>query len=261
MKPYIIRVSSYKGGVGKTTIAVNLAVALQRRGYSTLIMDVDTTNPSVGIHLGMSNANIGAREFMSGKATMEQATSIHGATGLKVICGALKEPSYFPKPEWVSHGYGQLEKSRYQFIILDSAPGFTPIQLTKFVDEAIIVSTPDMPSLTSAVKLEDFYNKHHMKHKLIVNRTDDKRYEVHPKEIREIYEGGILGFLPEDEIVPKSIGTHIPAILLSKRALFSRALLEVAEGYAMNSVDIGAVETIAEKGWLEGLRRKFRRTG
>ena len=260
MKPYIIRVSSFKGGVGKTTIAVNLAVSLQRMGYETLLMDVDTTNPSVGIHLGMSEANIGTKELISGKATLTQATSVHGATGLHVITGTLNEPPYFAKPEWIQHGYSTIGKSNaYQFIILDSAPGFTPVQQLEFVDEALIISTPDIPSLTSAVKLEAFYNKYRIKHKMMVNRTGNKRYEVHPKEISEIYEGSVMGFLPEDEIVPKSIAAHIPAVVLDRKTLFSKALREVSDRYSVNSAELDT-EKIAKEGWLHRVRRRFRGT-
>ena len=260
MKPYIIRISSFKGGVGKTTVAVNLAVSLQRMGYETLLMDVDTTNPSVGIHLGMSEANIGTKEFISGKATLTQATSVHGATGLHVVVGTLNEPPYFAKPEWIQHGYSTLGKSTaYQFIILDSAPGFTPAQQAGYVDEALIISTPDIPSLTSAVKLEAFYNKHRMNHKMLVNRVDNRRYEVHPKEISEIYEGSIMGFLPEDEIVPKSIAAHIPAIVLDRKALFSKALHDVSDRYAVNSAELDTAK-IVKGGWLNRVGRRFRRT-
>ena len=59
MRHQIIGVMSQKGGVGKTTIAVNLAVMLRLKGYETLIVDLDTSNPSVGIHLGMHESEDG----------------------------------------------------------------------------------------------------------------------------------------------------------------------------------------------------------
>ncbi len=64
-KPYIIRVSSTKGGVGKSAIAVNLAVSIEMYGYRTLIVDLDTINPSVGLYLGLANVSIGAEEAMN----------------------------------------------------------------------------------------------------------------------------------------------------------------------------------------------------
>ena len=52
MPPYIIRISSQKGGVGKTTIAVNLGVILSLFKYKTLVVDCDAANPTVGFHWG-----------------------------------------------------------------------------------------------------------------------------------------------------------------------------------------------------------------
>ena len=63
---------------------------------------------------------------------------------------------------------------------------------------------------------------------MVINRVKNKRYEIHVKEIEEMFGSKALGVLPESEVVPKSIAMHIPAILLEKRSLFSKSILETA---------------------------------
>lgn len=237
MSPYIIRISSYKGGVGKTTVAVNLATALHLLGYETLLVDADTTNPAVGFHLGLDSANIGLYDLMGRKALLNQATVIHGSSGLHVLPSSIDRRPYIPKPEWISSGYNAIHESKYQFVIIDSSPGFSPPEILRHIDEALIITTPDMASCTSAVRLSLFFDKGKTKHRLAINRVRNRRYELHTKEISDIYEGRISAVLPEDEIIPKSIGAHIPAIMLSKRARFSKAIMPMALEYAHSIQD------------------------
>ena len=63
-KPYLIRLSSTKGGVGKSVIAVNLAAALQMYGFKTLVVDMDTINPCVGLYLGIQDSSTGTFDAM-----------------------------------------------------------------------------------------------------------------------------------------------------------------------------------------------------
>jgi MinD-like ATPase involved in chromosome partitioning or flagellar assembly len=237
MAPYLIRVSSYKGGVGKTTIAVNLAASLHLMGYETLLVDADMTNPAVGFHLGLTGANLGLYDLMTKKSSLNQATMIHGSSGLHILPSAIDRLPYIAKSEWINTCYGALHGSKYQFVIIDSSPGFSPPEILRHIDEALIVTTPDMPSCTSAVKLSLFFDKGKTKHRLAINRVRNLRYELHTKEISDIYEGRISAILPEDEIIPKSIGAHIPAIMLSKRSRFSKAALLMAMEYAHSLQD------------------------
>ncbi|MDE1834912.1 MAG: AAA family ATPase, partial [Candidatus Micrarchaeota archaeon] len=95
-EPYIIRISSQKGGVGKTTIATNLGVTLSMAGYKVLIVDMDSANPTIGYHLGMNQANVGYKEVITGKARLEQVIAIHAASGLRVLPGTVGPYSFVP---------------------------------------------------------------------------------------------------------------------------------------------------------------------
>ncbi|MGC8538210.1 MAG: hypothetical protein ACP5MZ_04525 [Candidatus Micrarchaeia archaeon] len=74
-----------------------------------------------------------------------------------------------------------------------------------------------------------------MKHSLVINRIKNTRYEMHIREIEQMYGGEVMGFLPEDEIVPISIAEHIPAYVLNKKSKFSRAVLDTSHKYARRS--------------------------
>lgn len=94
--PYLIGVSSQKGGVGKTTISVNLSVALKSFNYKVLLIDSDTSNPSIGFHMGLEKANIGYRDVVYGRADLEDAVAVHGATGLHVLPGTINAKHFSP---------------------------------------------------------------------------------------------------------------------------------------------------------------------
>jgi len=230
-KPYIIRVSSQKGGVGKTTVSVNLAIAMSLAGSKVLLIDADFINPSVGIHLGIEGANMGVRAVLLGKSSLESAIVPHNPSGLQVLPGEIVSRPHNPTPAQMSRLFKQVFKTNYNFVIFDTPPGFFPEEEFGNFGEAIIVTTPEMTSCVSAVRLANDYDRQHLKHGLIVNRFRNKGYELHMREIDEMYDGTVLAVLPDSEIVPIGVSERIPAYLMNKRAPFSSAIGELAMKY------------------------------
>jgi MinD-like ATPase involved in chromosome partitioning or flagellar assembly len=237
MTPYLIKVSSQKGGVGKTTFSVNLATSLQEMGNTVLLVDFDIANPSVGFHLGIENQNLGVSDILLKNAKISDVEVPHIPTGLKVIPGSIvghqKEPSILQIQKFIN----ELKKSRYDYIIFDTAPGYLVPEFSSMCDEGIIITTPELSSCTSCVRLSNNYKKFGLKSNMVINRVKNKRYEIHVKEIEEMFGSKALGVLPESEVVPKSIAMHIPAILLEKRSLFSKAILETANFFPSKSTN------------------------
>jgi ATP-binding protein involved in chromosome partitioning len=154
----IIAISSGKGGVGKTTVAVNLAIALARKNYRVGLLDADVFGPSIPI---MLNA-----EKYRPEVRREKNTDVIiplSKFGIKVLStGFFVDPaeavvwrgpmaSSFLKQLMTQGEWGELD-----FLLVDLPPGTSDIHLTLVqetaVTGAIIVSTPQEVALADAVK-------------------------------------------------------------------------------------------------------------
>ncbi len=151
----IIAVASGKGGVGKSTTAVNLALALSQLGYKTAVFDADIYGPSVPTMLGFEEQpaiSYDGRHFEPFEALGIKAMSIGSMIdrdtpliwrGAKA-CGAIGQ--LFNDTNW-----GEID-----VMVVDMPPGTGDIQITLSqkmkIDEAVIVSTPQDIALIDAVK-------------------------------------------------------------------------------------------------------------
>lgn len=230
-KAYILRVSAQKGGVGKTTIAVNLAVAMKSHGYSVLLADADSSNPSVGLHLGLESVETGFIDLLHGKA-LNRVTVTHASSGLEVVCNPVSIKAFEMKKKEIENAYMALKGSNYDLLIVDTQPGYFHDVITRSIDETLIVTNPDMPSYLSALRLSEYFSNKNVPHTLVVNRVCGKKYEINIKEFEETYEGSISAVVPEDDIVPVSIAAKIPAYLIDPRNRFCKAIDKLSERIA-----------------------------
>ncbi|MDR2886817.1 MAG: Mrp/NBP35 family ATP-binding protein [Bacteroidales bacterium] len=160
----IIAVSSGKGGVGKTTVAVNLAVALSSMGFSVGLLDADVFGPSVP---KMFNAETYRPEIYRKGDTDVIAPMIK--YGIKVLsAGFFVSPgdaviwrgpmaSNFLKQLIAQGDWGQLD-----YLLIDLPPGTSDIHITIVqevkVTGAIVVTTPQQVALADAVKGISMFN-------------------------------------------------------------------------------------------------------
>ncbi len=242
-KPYAIRVSSQKGGVGKTTIAVNLASILADMGYKVLIADADLSNPSIGFHFGLEEANIGMAAALTGKSPLESAVVRNDSTGVLVLPGEINNKLGPPSPKMLRMLTDNIAKMNVDFALFDTSPGFSWEGLQYFYDEALIITTPDLPALSSVLRLANIYDGLHIKHNLVVNRFKHKRYEVDVQEM--------------ERIVPKSIADHIPAVVLNPKDPFSRGIDDLGDGYSFRSTGRPRGNLRAKGGLLAMLRSRL----
>ncbi len=229
VKPFIIRVSSQKGGVGKTTVSVNLSIALTMRGYNVLLIDADTANPTVGIHLGFEGTRIGYLDVIRRKVSLKDAVLFHTQSGLhvlpgKTITGILKHDS-----SRMENLLPDLHRQKYDFVVVDTPPGLQDSTVGYDVDFGVIVTQPSIEACANALRLSTIFRKEDVPFCLVVNRVRNKKYELTGSEIENLYEGKIGVTVREDEAVPISIDVSTPAYLNSRRSKFARSMDQLTE--------------------------------
>ena len=160
----IIAVASGKGGVGKTTVAVNLSLALLKLGFKVGLLDADLYGPNVPIMLGTREEPL---------ATMDRRMIPVNALGLKMISMGLLTPP--DKPLVVRgpmlHGaitqflrsvnWGELD-----YLILDLPPGTGDVQITLIQNVAVtgvvVVTTPSTVALADVRKAIQMFRDVHV---------------------------------------------------------------------------------------------------
>jgi flagellar biosynthesis protein FlhG len=235
--PYGIVVSSQKGGVGKTTVAVNLGIALNARGYKVLLIDGDYANPTVGFHLGLEKVNIGLRSVLNGESELRNSVVSHNPTGMHILPNEVVDKPFRANTRQVLRFYEELTKSNYDFIVMDTAPGPLPEQLLSVFKrwkelEILILLTPEAAACMSALRLGTLYNKLHVSREFAVNRIKYRGYELSLDDIEDVCGEKLLGAMPEDEHVPISIAEHIPLYLLAPNSNFSKEMRSISRHYA-----------------------------
>ncbi|TMF32668.1 MAG: ParA family protein, partial [Chloroflexi bacterium] len=84
--PPVLAVVNQKGGVGKTTTAINLAAAMAEVGHPTLLVDLDPqANSTSGLGLDPARARLNAYHLLAGDATVEQVVQPTGTSGLMLV--------------------------------------------------------------------------------------------------------------------------------------------------------------------------------
>lgn len=159
----IIAVSSGKGGVGKSTVAANLAIALARLGYKVGLLDTDIFGPSIPKMFGLENArpyavNVDGRDLIE---PVEQ----YGVKLLSIGFFVSPETATLWRGGMASNALKQLiadaDWGELDFFILDTPPGTSDIHLTLLqtlaITGAVIVSTPQSVALADARKGIDMY--------------------------------------------------------------------------------------------------------
>ncbi|HXY24597.1 MAG TPA: Mrp/NBP35 family ATP-binding protein [Candidatus Acidoferrum sp.] len=157
----LIAIASGKGGVGKTTVAVNLALALLKLGHKVGLLDADVYGPNVPIMLGTTQEP---------QATADKHIIPIQAQGLKMISMGLLNPGDKPMI-WrgpmlhsvITQFLRSVEWGELDYLIIDLPPGTGDVQLsliqTVAVTGAVVVTTPSTVALADVRKAIEMFRQ------------------------------------------------------------------------------------------------------
>lgn len=234
-KSYLILLASQKGGVGKTTVAVNLATALKYKKYDVLLIDSDTATFSINEYLGIKNEENDYEKALTGEVEPRDAIFSYQPLGLNMILGSLKDVESTVTPERITKFYSQVMKMGYDFVILDCSPGLFNENIARYVDDVVIMTTPDSTAVKSSTKLAAYCEKFRIKHQLVINRAGANKFESETEEIEKMHGDVAAVVIPEDNIVPESMVKHKPAYMIDQHSDFSIAIEQLARIFTLRA--------------------------
>lgn len=227
----VITISSGKGGVGKTTSAINLGVAINNFGKQVVVVDANLTTPNIGLHLGAPIVPVNLNHVLCGKAKIGDAMYEH-ESGTRIIPSSLSVRDIKEmQPERLMDVARRLKKIA-DVIILDSAAGLgdEAIASMKAADEIIIVTNPEIPSVTDALKaskMAEQLGKPVIG--IVVTRYNKKNKSLMPlSNIADMLELPIIGVIPEDANVQKSVVLKGALVNTHPKSRASRAYRKLA---------------------------------
>jgi ATP-binding protein involved in chromosome partitioning len=247
----IIAVGSGKGGVGKTTLAVNLAIALSRMGHRVGLLDGDVYGPNVPLMLGTSEQP---------KVMGENHISPINVHGLKVISVGFLNPGDKPLI-WrgpmlhsiIKQFLGSVEWGQLDYLVVDLPPGTGDVALSLIqtvpLTGSIVVSTPSDVSLQDARKAIEMFRQ--MKVDL-VGIVENMSYFVCPHCNHEIdifsrggaekmakqFDVAFLGSVQLDPEIRKSGDSGSPSVLQGEDSPHAKSLYEFARKVAARVEEI-----------------------
>ncbi len=239
-EPKYCCITSGKGGVGKTSLAVNLAFALAHQGRRVLLVDGDLGLANIDVLLDLE---VGAtiRDIID-RGIEPQAALISVHPGLDVL------PASSGVPEMANLGLNDQGLLRevlhglatpFHYVVLDTAAGLGPAVLwfNIIADLSLVVTTPDPTALTDAYALIKVLTQSYHRHRfeVVLNSVQDDnearitfdtlagaahRFLGLPLEF--------LGAVPEDPVVRKAVRKQAPFLQSDPQSKAAQAVIHLA---------------------------------
>jgi flagellar biosynthesis protein FlhG len=231
-----------KGGVGKTSVAVNSAMALARAGYRTLLLDADLGLANVDVMLGLApRFNLG--HILRGERELRDVL-LEGPEGVGVLpgsSGTQELTRLSDRERW--RLLGELEKldDRYDAVLVDTPAGISDnvVYFASAVQDVVVIVTSEPTSLTDAYATVKVLGRKAgvRRFELLVNEvpTEDEAREIHRRltVVTDRFldvELAFAGHIPPDQNLVRGIMEQVPVVLGMPRSPAAQAIARFARG-------------------------------
>ncbi len=260
----VIAITSGKGGVGKTNLAVNLAVGLQMSGKKVMLIDADIGMANVNVLMGKVT-NRSLIDLLEDGVELEDVVE-EGACGVKYISGVAGIEATLgvnrSAQRKLHRKLGRCSETA-DTIIIDTGAGLSRhvIEFVLAAEEVLLITTPEPTSLADAYAVIKAYTQYTDKRniRLIVNRIGDEEESLDANEkLNRTTEKFLntkvsyLGYVYEDRVVRDAVKKQEPFILMNPDAPASLCVKEIVK-----SLLTGSEMVSVSKGWRGFLDKLF----
>lgn len=237
-KSQIISVFSTKGGVGKTTVAANLAVALSERSNGKVaLLDLDLQFGDIpimfNIYPNKTIADLAGEVNNMGSDVIEEFMVEH-ESGVRVLSAPLT-------PEYAEYINGHTVENilrilieSYKYIIIDTAPSFNDVNLTvmDMSDQIFFITTLDLSTIKNVkagLQIMNSLKYSDRKVTLVLNRYH-RHFGISNNELEKIFDKKVEHIIPEDNInVIQAMNEGTPLVISKNRSRSAKSIIEMAE--------------------------------
>jgi flagellar biosynthesis protein FlhG len=236
---HTIAVISGKGGVGKSTIALNLAVSLALQGQSVCLLDANLGLGSLDLMCGL-NGYWNLSHVMTGARSLSDVV-LRGPQGVDLIPGASGITELADCP---THAQQQLLEQltdlerRHDVLIIDTGTGIHRLvrQFALAADQMVVVTTPEPTSITDAYATIKALCAAGVALGVVVNQAESAETAIKIGEsIRQTAQMFLqadvdfLGCIPKDSAVPQSVLVRRPVVTYSPASPAARAIARLSQ--------------------------------
>jgi pilus assembly protein CpaE len=233
----VLTVASPKGGVGKTTLATNLAVGLAAHGQ-TVLVDLDVQFGDVAAALDL-NPEYTVGDVVRGSASLDamalKTFLAEHSSGLYVLAG-VRTPAEAEaiRPEHISHLLEQL-RHEFRYVVIDTAPGLSDVTLTAFdqASDLVLITSMDVPGvrgLRKELELLDELGLHPSSRHIVVN-FDDRASGLTVLDVEQAIGRKVDTLLPRAIEVVRSTNQGVPMLQRNGRDKVTKRLQELVSRF------------------------------
>lgn len=242
----VIAVSSGKGGVGKSNVATNMAVALAGSDRNVMLLDADLSLANIDVLLGLQ-PRFNLSHVVSGDVDLE-STIINGPRGVRIIPASSGNFSMTDLPSAaqaaIIQAFGGLA-IQPEILVVDTASGISE-SVARFVQaaqEAVIVVCNEPSSITDAYALIKVFSRHYnVSHfHIVTNQTRDAKEgaELYSKLVRvtDSYLDVVLrqlGNVPHDDYLKRAVQEQRAVVEAYPRSSAGQAFKQIAQKLLMS---------------------------
>jgi septum site-determining protein MinD len=242
----IISIASSKGGVGKTTVSVNLSYALSEiLKKKVLLIDGNITTSHISLSIDIPNKNTLNEALRRFRIETEKYKSLEILPS-SISPYDLKNIDIERFPELI-----KAVENKYDFIIVDSPPGLgkEALSILKGCEEILIVSLPFASSIVDVFRIMKIAKNMKILG-LVLNEVRKKPYEFSSEEMSSFTNLKVLASIPFDKKVYEALSLKKPVVEYSPRCKASKEFIILAHKIAESEYkDFNLLKRLKEFSW------------